>query len=151
MIDPNQAYIEKRQFERVAARIQVRYQIIAGEEADRLAASSAYHDISLPNVKDKSVKDVMTVVTENVSVGGLMIVGDKPFKGGASMNVELVLPQTPMPLKALAVVVRASDKPAQTPQGPRYTAGLRFLAINKEDVQRIQRYIDAQKKAGNGV
>src|SRR5260221_3428419 len=122
------AYIEKRQFERVASRIQVRYKLIPDAEADKLAASSAYRDISLPASKDQKVKDVMTVVTENISVGGLMIIGDQPFKAGASMNLELVLPQTPHPLKALAVVVRGSEAPSQTALGPRYTAGVRFLA-----------------------
>ena len=78
------AYIVKRQFERVTTKIQVKYRLVADQEMDKLVASSVtYHDISLPVDKGQLVKDVMTVVTENISVGGLMIVGDQPFASGS--------------------------------------------------------------------
>jgi c-di-GMP-binding flagellar brake protein YcgR len=145
MPDQN-AYIEKRQFERIASRIKVTYQVIADAEVDRLVTTKAYQDISLGDAgasKDMKVKDIMTVVTENISMGGMMIVGDQPFKAGTSMNVEMTLPQTPVPLKCLAVVVRGSDAAV----GGKYSAGLRFLAINKDDIAKIQRYIILQKRA----
>lgn len=142
MPDQN-AYIEKRQFERVASRIKVSYQVIPDSEVDKLVTTRAYQDISLGDSRDVKVKDVMTVVTENISVGGLMIVGDQPFKAGISMNIELTLPQAPVPLKCLAVVVRGSDAAVNG----KYSAGLRFLAINKDDIAKIQRYIVLQKRA----
>ena len=142
MPDQN-AYIEKRQFERMATRIRVNFQIISDTEVDRLVTTKAYQDISLGDSRDMKIKDIMTVVTENISMGGMMIVGDEPFKAGISMNVELTLPQTPVPLKCLAVVVRGSDAAVNG----KYSAGLRFLAINKDDVAKIQRYIILQKRA----
>lgn len=142
MPDQN-AYIEKRASERLATRINVSYSIITDAELDRLASTKNYQDISLGENRDMKVKDVMNVVTENISVGGLMIVSEKPLKAGLSMNLELQLPQTPVPLKCLAVVVRGSEMP----QNGLYTAGLRFLAINKDDVDKIQRYIVLQKRA----
>lgn len=144
MPDQN-AYVEKRQHERIATRIKVSYQNITNDELDKMAATSSYQDISLGESRDVKVKDVMTVVTENISVGGLMIVGEQPFKSGQSMRLELTLPQTPMPLKCLAMVVRGSENP----RDGKYSAGLRFLAINKDDVAKIQRYIVLQKRAGN--
>lgn len=137
------AHIEKREFERIATRIKVSYQIIADSEVERLMVGNSYQDISLGDTRDMKVKDVMTVVTENISVGGLMIVGEQPFKVGTSMNLSLQLPQTPLPLKCLAVVVRGSE----APKGGLYSAGVRFLAINKDDVAKIQRYIVLQKRA----
>jgi c-di-GMP-binding flagellar brake protein YcgR len=59
------------------------------------------------------------------------------------MNLELTLPQAPVPLKCLAVVVRGSSQP----QDGKYSAGVRFLAINKDDVAKLQRYIILQKRA----
>ena len=142
MPDQN-AYIEKREFERIATRIKVSFQVIPDSEIDRLVTTKAYQDISLGENRDLKVKDIMTVVTENISVGGLMLVGDQPFKAGTSMNLELTLPQTPVPLKCLGVVVRGSEAPVNG----RYSAGLRFLAINKDDIAKIQRYIVLQKRA----
>lgn len=143
MADSN-AYIEKRQFERVAARIQVTYHEIPEADAERLIASQAYKDISVPDPREIKVKDVMRVVTENISMGGLMIVGDKPFKSGQTVNVEMQLPQAPVPIKSLAVIVRGSEQPGP---GGKYTAGVRFLALNKDDVARLERFIVLQKRA----
>ena len=134
--------IEKRQFERVSTRMQVRFEEIAEAEADRLMGDRSYKDLSLPDTRDVKVKDVMTVVAENISIGGLLIVGSRPFRAGQTLKMEITLPQTPVPLKALAVIVRAMEA-----AGGKHTAGVRFLGINKEDVAKIERYIFLQKKA----
>ena len=129
------AYIEKRQHERLSTRIKVSYHIIAEGEAERLVKQQGYQDIA--------AKELMTVVSENISAGGMMIVGEQPFVAGTSMQLEVTLPQTPLPLKCLAVVVRGSE----SAEAGRYSAGLKFLAINKDDVAKIQRYIILQKRA----
>ncbi len=138
-------FIEKRVSERVAAKIQVRFEAIPDDQAERLIHERSYKDLTQPMpANTRPLKDVMTVVTENISVGGLKLVGDKPFEEGHTLSVELILPQMPMPIKALAMVVRADRN--RNDEG-RYTAGLRFLAINKDDVARVERYVAMLKRA----
>lgn len=136
-------HIEKRAFERVDLRIAVNYKVIQEAEMERLISTKAYQDISLGQAQNQKIKDVMTVVTENISVGGLMIVGNEPFTIGSSIQMEMQLPQTPLPLKCLAVIVRSSESPVNG----KYSAGVRFLGINKDDTAKIQRYIVLLKRA----
>lgn len=138
-------YLEKRQFERVTAQIKVRYHELDEAQADQMIKANIYKDITHPGTeKPKAFKDVMTVVTENISVGGLKLVADKPFTEGRTLSVEMDLPGVPMAIKAIAVVVRAM--PVAEVSG-KFTGGLRFMAINKEDVAKVERYIALQKRA----
>lgn len=138
-------YLEKRQFVRVSAKTEVRFREIDGKEADRLIRTNSYKDITIPAAHtgdSLQVKDVMSVVTENVSVGGMKLVATKPFAAGKSLAVELMLPGMPLPIKAVALVAWADS--VKNPEG-KYTAGLRFIGINKEDVAKVEKFIESQK------
>jgi c-di-GMP-binding flagellar brake protein YcgR len=140
-------YIERRQFVRVPAKTEVRFREIDGKEADTLIRTNTYKDITTlapPRAGDPlQVKDIMTVVTENVSAGGLKLVADKPFILGKSLSIELVLPAMPLPIKAVALVMYADS--GKNPEG-KYTAGLRFIGISREDVARVDRFINLRKQ-----
>lgn len=138
-------FIEKRTAERVSAKIQVRFEPIDEEVAEKLIQQRGYRDLTQPMpANTRPLKDVMTVVTENISVGGLKLAGDRPFEEGKTLSIELLIPQMPLPIKALAMVVHCD--PDRNGEG-KHTAGVRFLAINKEDVARVERYVAMQKRA----
>ncbi len=137
---PGAGYIEKRQFERVSARIPVRYMAVADAEAERLTASNSYVDLTQPQTAAGKTKNVMQLVTENISVGGMMLVGDQAFQEGQSVAVEMRVPPSPDPIRALAVVIRNFPE-----QGGKFTAGVKFMAINKADVARLERYVHLVK------
>jgi c-di-GMP-binding flagellar brake protein YcgR len=140
---PNeQGTIERRQFERITAHFEVRYHEIPAAEAEQLTkATGEYNDITAP-VATKAVKDVMSVVTENISLGGLKIIGAKPFKEKSTLNLEMLIPGFPVPLKALAVVVRADAA-----VDGKYSAGVLFIGLNKEDIAKVERYVLLMKRA----
>lgn len=137
---PGAGFLEKRQFERISARIPVRYMAVDLAEAERLAASNSYVDLTQPLAAAGKTKNVMQLVTENISVGGLMLVGDQAFQEGQTVAVELRVPPSPEPLRALAVVVRNMPSSAG-----KFTAGVKFMALNKADVARLERYVQLMK------
>jgi hypothetical protein len=139
--------IERRQFERVTGNFKVHFQKIEGPEADALISDNKYKDITAPLPKKAvGVRDVMTVVAENISVGGMLLVADQPFHEGDALSVELELGGVPMPVKSIAVVVRAPQ--SRNAKG-KYEAGVRFLAINREDVTHVENFIAARKRGEN--
>lgn len=144
----DQGFLEKRQHERITAHFRVRYRVIDGAEADALVSGTKYKDITTGPVivPMGGIKDVMTVVSENISVGGLMLTGPNPFKEGTSLSVELDLAGVPIPVKAISVVVRAPQKP--NARGV-YEAGVQFLAISKEDVAKVENFIVQKSRTGN--
>jgi c-di-GMP-binding flagellar brake protein YcgR len=140
-----QGVIERRQYERITAQFTVAFHLVETGDAERMSRPGGeYKDITVAHAGTKMVKDVMTVVTENISLGGLKLVTPKPIKEGSTLGLELQLPGLPLPIKALAVVVRSEIAPNAT---GKHTAGVRFIAINKDDVAKVERYIALVKRA----
>jgi hypothetical protein len=77
-------------------------------------------------------------------LGGLKIITPKPLKEGATLSLEMHIPGVPLPIKALAVVVRSEIAAGQV---GKHSAGVLFLAINKVDVAKVERYIALVKRA----
>jgi hypothetical protein len=69
--------------------------------------------------------------------------GDKPFNNGAHVEVSLQLPQYKGPLTVLAVVARAGSffEMGKTV----YSAGLKLVAINNDDMKRLSHFLLAEK------
>lgn len=138
------SFIERRKFVRYLASIRVDYHFIdAAEEAKLKSENPSFRSLSDP-IKPSASKDVTTVLTEDMSVGGLKIGADQPFTLGKKIFVELHLPEIPVSVGALALVVWVKNE--KNDEG-KYTAGLRFESINQEDLERIKRYLIIQKKA----
>src|SRR3954466_7977489 len=107
-----QGFLEKRQHERLTAHFKVTFREIESAEADRLIRQNTYKDITTPPVTGPGmIKDVMTVVAENISLGGMMLVAPKPFTKGSTLSVEFTVSGAPIPVKAIGVVARAGQQP----------------------------------------
>jgi hypothetical protein len=138
------SFIERRKFVRYLTNIRVDYRVIdAAEEARIKADTTSFRSLSdAPKVT--ASKDVTTVLTEDMSVGGLKIAAEEPFVLGSKMLLELHLQEIPVSVGALAMVVWSKGE--KNDEG-KYTAGLRFESINQEDLDRIKRYLVLQKRA----
>lgn len=150
--DEIQAFLEKRDSERVLARLKIRFRVIERKEADKYLAAGDYTEIFSSSNLDGEVdgEGLADAITENISISGLKLVGDlrlhgsKELKEGNYLLVGVELPEVPIPVHALATVIwsepHAEDKAL-------YTAGLFFVAINKADVMRVARFLVLQRRA----
>lgn len=145
--------LERRAGERVDCRLGVAWRHLPKAEADRLLESGAFTDIfMLTDLQDAGSAAAVEskAYTENLSVSGVKLVGDlrlstgEPLQEGWELLVEIQVPDAPMAVRALAIVVWAS--PALQPGAP-MAAGLFFKAIHKQDVERVTRYLVLQKRA----
>ena len=106
MADSELELIERRKSERTITRLKVEAKEIESKDVEALFLEHAYKDLStLEQGKNKAVKDAITVFTQNISVGGLMLISDEPFHEGAALAVAVHLADLPMPVHALALVM----------------------------------------------
>ena len=77
-------------------------------------------------------------------MGGLALLGDQAFPVGAVVEIGLHLPQYQAVLKFLARVVRAESfiEMGRTI----HRAGVQTIAINQDDLNRIEQYLINQAK-----
>jgi hypothetical protein len=144
----NKGTIEQRTFERLVATLQIKYYVVDDKYAEQLKTEAAYKDTTMEQLMAvQRPSTVLAGVTENISVGGLSLVSDVPMAMGTHVVCDITMPNLPRPLRALADVVRTDskdgrivDRTAQT-----YKVGLRIIAINKDDLTRIENYIIEEK------
>jgi c-di-GMP-binding flagellar brake protein YcgR len=145
---PARGTIEQRQFERITSTLQIKYYIIEREYADKLQADAAYKDTTLESLaKADRPNTPLQGVTDNISAGGLSLVTDQPVALGTSVVCDITMPNLPRPLRALAEVVRTDNKEGRVVDRTisTYRAGLKIIAINKDDLKRIENYIIEEK------
>ena len=137
-------WMEQRRHERIAATLKVSYRVL--DEIEKTASLEHPHyqqttAEKLPQLAQKS--HAYHAVTKDISDGGLSIMGERPFADGAHVEVHLQLPQYKGPLKILAVVARASSffELGKTV----YSAGLKLVALNSDDMKRLGNYLLAEK------
>lgn len=144
----NTGRIEQRQFERIIAVLNIKYYIIDEGYASKLSSESAYKDTTLEKLQAADrVRSPMTGVTENISKGGLSLTSDEPLAEGQKVIVDMTLPNITRPMRALAEVVRSDSKHGKVMDRTikSYNSGLKILAINKDDMRRIENYMVEEK------
>jgi hypothetical protein len=137
-------WMERRLFERVDASVRVSYRRVPKSELVKLLMDPSYRDTTsdrLPELAKSST--VVSAVTKDLSVGGMSLTGPEEFPLGDAVAVFLYLPDAPAPVTVVAEVVR-SQKSGGTGEGA-FRAGLKILAVNREDVVRIEKYLLAQR------
>lgn len=118
---------EKRRHERVdMAEVPVRYKILNRKLAlELLEPGTAEQDGS----------------AVNLSMGGLCLATPSPLSKGDYLKIEITLPGSTQPTRAMAEVVWAST------EGKAYKAGIRFLIVLKEaDEDGIKSYLHSIDK-----
>ena len=145
---PAQGSIEQRQFERITSTLQIKYYIIEKDYSDQLQADAAYKDTTLAALgKADRLNTPLQGVTDNISSGGLALVTDAPVALGTHVVCDITMPNLPRPLRALAEVVRSDAKEGRVVDRTMstYRSGLKIIAINKDDLKRIENYIIEEK------
>ncbi|HVM32067.1 MAG TPA: PilZ domain-containing protein [bacterium] len=138
-------WMEKRQQERIDASIKVSYHLVPKEGLLEVMNQPAYRDSTADHLPELSKKSsVIHAVTQDVSMGGLSLVGQDPFPVSSALEVHLYLPAYPSPVTLLAEVMRSSPF-ASGVNGQSHRAGLKILAINRKDVIRIEKFLLEEK------
>jgi hypothetical protein len=135
-------FLEKRRFERFRASLQVGFRLISPREKAQLLKDGIYSPPRELSAREAQTQDLTQVVTEDISLGGLRIATPQPLPGGADLWVKLGLPDIPIPVSALALVMWSRPVPG----GGSYQSGLKFDAINQADLARVEGYLAMKKK-----
>jgi Tfp pilus assembly protein PilZ len=137
-------WMERRLYERVDATLRVTYRVIPKGELRALLSDPSYRDTTsdrLPALAKTS--RVVSAVTRDLSVGGMALTGTDPFPRGDAVALFLYIPDAPAPVTIVAEVVRS--EPTGGAGESAHRAGLKILAINREDVVRLEKYLLARK------
>ena len=145
---PSRGTIEQRKFERITSTLQIKYYIVEKDYAEKLQADAAYKDTTLDALSKMDRPNTpLQGVTDNISSGGLALVTDTPVAMGTHVVCDITMPNLPRPLRALAEVVRTDSKEGRVVDRTMstYRSGLKIIAINKDDLKRIENYIIEEK------
>lgn len=147
-MEPIRGTIEQRKFERIVSQLQIKYYVVDNAYAEQLKTEAAYKDTSLEKLASiQRPSTVLTGVTDNISQGGLSLVSETPLALGTNVVCDITVPTLPRPLRALAEVVRSDSNDGRVVDRTQkvYKAGLKIIAINKDDLTRIENYIIEEK------
>jgi c-di-GMP-binding flagellar brake protein YcgR len=145
---PIRGTIEQRKFERIVSQLQIKFYVVDNAYAEQLQTEAAYKDTTLDKLAASSRPTTMLAgVTENISQGGLALVSEQPLALGTMVVCDITMPNLPRPLRVLAQVVRSDSKDGRIVDKTMsiYKSGLTIIAVNKDDLTRIENYIIEEK------
>lgn len=137
-------WMEQRKFERVAATLNMSYRVLGDTEKKEALEHSKYSETKAEHLPYLSQKfHVYHAITRDISEGGLSIMGEHPFTEGNHVEIFIQLPPHNSRLTLLAEVARASSffELGKT----MYSAGVKLIALNREDVVRLEKFLLAEK------
>lgn len=144
-MEAKSGWMEKRKHERVLATLKVNYMMMNAEETKKLLKQDRYKSTMAEHLPELSQKSSLyKAVTRDISICGLAMVSQHPLPTGSTVEVDMSLPNYPVSLKFLAEV-RHVEKTLEMGRNV-FTAGMKIVAISKEDVKRIEEYLIKQKK-----
>jgi hypothetical protein len=138
-------WVEKRQHERVVATVKVEYRLVDDKDSKKVLENVDYKNTTVEQMPALSHKSSLYhAVTKDISLGGLALLGDNEFPIGAVVEIGLHLPRYESVLKFLAKVVRTESfiEMGRTI----HRAGVQTIAINRDDLNKIEKYIIALAK-----
>jgi hypothetical protein len=139
-----QGWMEQRRHERVAASLKISYRILDDTEKSGTINEPRYNQTKAEHLPHLSQKfHVYHAVTRDISEGGLSISGELPFAQGQHVELSIMLPQYKVPVTFLTEVMRCGSffELGKT----MYSAGVKILALNREDMDRLMKYVLSEK------
>lgn len=137
-------WMEQRRHERVAATLKVSYRVLDAEERKDVLQQPRYNQTTADQLPQLSEKfHAYHAVTRDISEGGLSISGEHPFSTGDHVEISMQLPQYNVSVTLLAEVARTHSffDLGKT----MYNAGVKILALNREDMDRLMKYLLSEK------
>jgi hypothetical protein len=77
--------------------------------------------------------------SEDISVGGIRVIGPRRFPEGLALRVQIFLPERPQPITAQGHVVWRKD--SSDPDVPGYEIGIKFIEISSHEWQELSAYL----------
>ena len=127
-------FVEKREYKRVIASLIARYSLLTDVHVRNYHSNPEFvHPV------DPDDKHTQGAATSDLSAGGLALVGPDLFRAGYKVLVTFIIPDHPPEVSAVTEVRWVQ----QFMEGavPKYRAGLKFLLIRKNDVERLKSYL----------
>jgi c-di-GMP-binding flagellar brake protein YcgR len=138
-------WMEKRQFERIDASIKVTYFLVPKIELVKILSDPAYRESSTDHLPELSKKSAtFSAVTRDLSMGGMSLVAPEALPPDSALEIHLYLPGYPTPVTLIAEVIRFFSESSGS-NGSTFRAGIKILAINRQDVLRLDKFLLAQK------
>lgn len=137
-------WMEQRRHERVAATLKISYRVLDSQEKDGILQQPRYNQTTAEQLPQLAQKfHAYHAVTKDISEGGLSVSGEHPFTQGEHVEISLQLPQYNVAVTILAEVMRATSffELGKT----MYSAGVKILALNREDMDRLMKYLLSEK------
>jgi hypothetical protein len=145
---PIRGTIEQRKFERIVSQLQIKFYVVDSAYAVQLQSEAAYRDTTLEKLNNSSrPATTLNGVTDNISQGGLALQSDQPLAIGTMVVCDITMPNLPRPLRVLGEVVRSDSRDGRVVDKTMsiYKSGLKIIAVNKDDMNRIENYIIEEK------
>jgi c-di-GMP-binding flagellar brake protein YcgR len=139
-----QGWMEQRKFERISAALRISYRVLDAAEQKGILNQPRYNQTTAEHLPHLSQKfHVYHAITRDISLGGMAISGEQPIPEGAHVEIYLQLPQYNVTLTLLSIVARCTSyfQAGKT----MYNAGVKLLALNREDVGKMERFLLAEK------
>jgi hypothetical protein len=136
-------FLDKRRFERFKASLSLRFRIISPDEKLTLVREGKFAEPNAFSAWTAETKDLKQVLSEDISLGGIKIATPHPLPPKSELWINLMIPQVPIAMNSLAEVCWCRPIPG----GGSYQSGLRFSAINKQDLDKVENFLKLQKSA----
>ena len=144
------AWLERRQSERVDAKLKVLFKELRPEEAinavHKMEASNVH--LLATEVQAQFPEDVVEAISRDVSISGIRVGGDMQLLAGRNLSpgnfleLEITFPFSSHSLRAIAVVAWS-----RLSQPGEFEAGLSFFALDEGDLQFLQKFVGTNKVA----
>jgi hypothetical protein len=138
-------WVEKRQHERIVATVKVDYRLVDPKDSKTVLDHVDYKTTTVDHLPALSHKSSLYhAVTKDISMGGLALLGEQDFPIGTVVEIGLHLPRYQSVLKFLAKIVRSESfiEMGRTI----HRAGVQTIAINQDDLHKIEKYLIALAK-----
>jgi len=117
---------EKRVYERLHSKVNLRYTIIKSQD----------------ELVKRGVSPEQFSITRNISAGGLLFIAEEPLMAGSFLEMKMELPDGGPPVECLAKVVRVDEIEG----GRAYDIAICYLDITGSERSRLNNYIDTESR-----
>jgi Tfp pilus assembly protein PilZ len=133
-----------RRFERFKSNLLVSYRPISAAEKDTLLKDGGYAAPEAFVANAAETKDLNQVMAEDISIGGVRVSTSAPLEIHKELWVNLTIPEVPIPISTLCSVMWTRPVGEGSPL---FSSGLRFDAINQNDMKKVEAFLQLQKSS----
>ena len=134
-----QGLVEKREHARVQVALKASYDLLSDEKAKEYVGHPGYVRQNLPADDGGAFRFFFKGETNDISEGGMALVGTEAFQKGQKILIKFELPSVQTELTYVAEVRWVQQ--FEEIKRPMYRAGLRFLFLKMGDAKMMHKYI----------